>query len=157
MRFSYDGFLFEDPSLGGFLIAKPSIDYQAVGLRLGMNFNFRFNASWSIFAMGAGSVLCGNYKTEAKFFAPALGVLKYHRELFRTLSNLEGAFGIDWETDYAKGKYHFRCRLAYELVEWFHQNQLLKPVFVLAPSTSVLPLKGDLWLQGGTLSFHFDF
>lgn len=136
-------------------------EYYSGGLRAGTEMNFRVNQHWSFYGAAAAALLYGNFDIKLNFQFPDqdLGPFKlgYKANYNRVQTNLEGAIGLQWETGYANGRYHFTILACYEFTEWFNQNQLLK---VLAPALfnpAFLPNDGDLGMQGGTLSARFDF
>jgi len=136
-------------------------DYFSGGLRAGTKLNFRVNQHWSFYGAASTALLYGNFDLKLNFQFPGqnLGSIKpgYKADYNRVKANVEGAIGLQWETGYANGRYHFTILACYEFTEWFNQNQLVK---VLAPALfnpAFLPNDGDLGMQGGTLSARFDF
>ncbi len=136
-------------------------EFYSGGLRTGTEMNFRLNQHWSFYGGASVSLLYGNFDVKLNFQFPGQGLghlkLGYKAKYNRVQTNLEGAIGLQWETGYSSGRYHFTILACYEFTEWFNQNRLFK---VLAPTLfnpAFLPNDGDLGMQGGTLSARFDF
>lgn len=62
---------------------------------------------------------------------------------------LRGFMGFGWDVDFNQGMSHFSAKAGYEMQFWL--NQLRMPTF------GVLPLHGDLTLQGISIDCRFDF
>lgn len=60
-----------------------------------------------------------------------------------------GFVGVGWDVDIGKSNCHFATRLGYEMQLWINQLRLA--------TLQLLPLHGDLTLQGITWNFRFDF
>lgn len=143
------------------IVTRTKNNYYSGGLRAGTEMNFRVNQHWSFYGAASTSLVYGNFDLRLRFQFPDLDIgplkLGYKSDYNRTKANVEGAIGLQWETGYANGRYHFTILACYEFTEWFNQNQLVK---VLAPALfnpAFLPNDGDLGMQGGTLSARFDF
>ena len=62
---------------------------------------------------------------------------------------LRGFAGFGWDVDFDRGRSHFATRLGYEMQLWVNQLRL--------STAQLVPLHGDLTLQGITLNCRFDF
>ena len=60
-----------------------------------------------------------------------------------------GFMGIGWDVDFNKDRSHFSTQLGYEMQLWTNQLRL--------PTSQLVPLHGDLTLQGVTFNCRFDF
>ncbi len=60
-----------------------------------------------------------------------------------------GFLGIGWDVDFNKGRSHFATQLGYEMQLWLNQLRV--------PTSQLVPLHGDLTLQGLTFNCRFDF
>lgn len=160
-KFEYeDVHLLNDPNLFD-MNTRTKNDYFSGGLRAGTELNFRVNQHWSFYGAASASLLYGNYDLKLTYQFPGQNIgpykLGYKADYNRTKANIEGAIGLQWETGYANGRYHFTILACYEFTEWFNQNQLLKELAPGLLSPAFLPNDGDLGMQGGTLSARFDF
>jgi len=62
---------------------------------------------------------------------------------------LRGFMGLGWDVAIHQGASHFAARLGYEMQLWVNQLRL--------PTSQLVPLHGDLTLQGMTFNCRFDF
>ncbi len=144
-------------------------NFRAVGLRGGIDLNYYFAKSWSIYGKASASLLFGTFHVNnivRPNFSPATlpdsSLSQIRENLKRTRINFEGGGGIQWETYLDKNRYHLTLALGYEVVEWMHVNQMKEPFFNTTSPVPVftgqyIPRRGNLDLQGGTLSARLDF
>jgi len=89
-------------------------------------------------------------------------IIDQKEEIDLVRGNLELGAGLLWEAYFSRGRYHLALTAAYEVLQWFSQNQLLQfsdPTKLALSSNGTINQKkdGDLGLHGGTLSARFDF
>jgi hypothetical protein len=136
--------------------------FHAPALRGGLNLNWRFTNSFSFVANASASLAYGKFNIKQDDDLPSsatpLPSVNVRDKFHSVKANVEAALGLQWETYFSKNRYHFALAAAYEYVDWFNQNQLTNYQYdVSGGNTFVKHLKGDLSLQGLTLSARFDF
>ncbi|HKZ00270.1 MAG TPA: Lpg1974 family pore-forming outer membrane protein [Rhabdochlamydiaceae bacterium] len=139
-------------------------DFNAGGFRAGFNTTWHFTRNWGIFGNIAASLMYGEFHVAQKLHWPnAFGaIIDQKEEIDLVRGNLELGAGLLWEAYFSKGRYHLALTAAYEVLQWFSQNQLLQfsdPTKLALSSNGTINQKkdGDLGLHGGTLSARFDF
>jgi hypothetical protein len=144
-------------------------NYSAAGIRVGSDFLWHFNRYFGLFSDFSASLLCGQFNVKETVTAwqqpttpivPSTVKLKEH--LNRTRVNVEAAIGFQGEVMFNNEKQRLAFTLAYELSEWFSQNQLIQPFMTNDPQSVnqvVIPTSknGDLSLQGGTFKIELNF
>ncbi|MBS0650421.1 MAG: hypothetical protein JSR93_04600, partial [Verrucomicrobia bacterium] len=134
---------------------KMKNDYEAFGLRAGSNLDWAFNRHWSLIGEASVSLVYGFFDVSQKSsisnpIAPF--EIDSKEEFHTTKANFEVAIGLQWNTYFAKDRYHLVIAGTYEFIEWFSQNQLTR-----FSGSYRFPSHGNLMLQGGTFSARFEF
>lgn len=149
---------------------KGDDDFWALGLRPGFDTIWQFNHHWAFIGKLSTSLLYGHQKTESKSFGEAPNVLPTQATSASVKNsswpyrlNMEGALGIQWETYFKEDRCHVSMALAYEISQWYDQNQFSQSVFefgggvVMPLSVQPDPRNGTLGLQGITYKLDFAF
>lgn len=136
-------------------------NFQAGGLRTGLDVEWKWTDGLGLYAKASGSLLYGKFSindavalaaaditvTVPPVVTPLAALTANIRERYTRLkANLEGAIGIEYVYED-----NLRVRLGYELVQWFDQNQL--PGRIAGNNTSA----SDMCIQGLQLSATFEF
>jgi hypothetical protein len=136
-------------------------NFQAGGLRTGLDVEWKWTDSLGLYAKASGSLLYGKFSindaaavvatditvTDPPVVTTLVDLSASIRERYTRLkANLEGAIGIEYVFED-----NLRVRLGYELIHWFDQNQLGGRI--IANNTSA----SDLCIQGLQLSATFEF
>jgi len=139
-------------------------DFRGIGVRAGIDLNFYFNKYWSIYGKASAAVLYGTFSVTSQAedaFEKVYASL--HESIHRTRTTCQGAAGVQWESDLFKNRYHLTLSLGYEINEWFHMNQLRTLIETLDTTLAAsyfgqsIPRRGNLGLQGATVSARIDF
>ncbi|MBS0620378.1 MAG: hypothetical protein JSS61_02845 [Verrucomicrobia bacterium] len=160
---------------------KADLDFKALGLRAGGDLVWHFCKNWGLFGKAAGSLLYGKFDVTERFkgYRPNTGVgstatltpvfVTLDDNYHRARVNLEASGGIQWGTDFCKGKYHVSLGASWEISYWFDQNQLFQIAFSrdsrMVTSTtaaanddlSTVRQDGDLAFQGVTFNIDLHF
>ena len=166
----YEGFSFDGVSTVQLpetsFIAKWSFD--GLGIRFGTDVEWRLHPNFSMIGNGFASILYGNMRLHEIFsgaFTPGPGILitesvhmnnKHHR--IRTA--LETELGFRYQTFFSNETKRFMLGAYYGFSYWFNQNALVNQFINLdaqGATTTVLPAKGDLQLQGLKIGLELDF
>jgi len=134
-----------------FLEYTNKLDYWGVGIRTGLDSSWQFSPCLSAIGEVAISALWEGYKTKRKVVSAELLLTEvdFTSECHRINPVLELLLGMRWETWFCCDAYHFAIDGGWEIQWWNDQNHF---------STIQGPdLLGDLYLQGFTLKFRFDF
>jgi major outer membrane protein len=134
--------------------------FHAPALRAGLNMNWRFTDYLSMLTNVSGSLAYGKFNIHHDDDVPTgfATPVDLRSEFHSVKTNFEAALGLQWDAYFSNNRYHFAITAAYEFITWFNQNQLVNYYFVSPTGdTLVKPLKGDLSMQGLTLSARLDF
>lgn len=165
--------------------SKVDNDFAGGGLRGGLDSIFHFNRNFALFARGSVSLLYGRFnvhqKSDSFLVQDSVNPWTYfpfkssdRQDFDRVRTNVEGALGIQWEQGFYNNKYHLTLGIAYEIAEWFGQNQQEvfgrddhEHIFATNQATLATPVEyqevfskqinGDLGIQGVSLKLQFDF
>jgi hypothetical protein len=159
---------------------KASSEFWGIGPRIGTNFVFEFCKHWSILGNIAASILYGRYDVKEKSITQDLALIltappftdttnetlkaKDHGYVIRP--NLEGSFGLGWETWVQNNSIRLAPSFVLESSVWFAQNQffdLFSDGTILAsldhpiPEFETVRRHGNLVFTGFTFNFQVDF
>ena len=139
-------------------------DYHGGGLRLGSDLDFFITKYFSFFAQASGSILYGDYdaKTAVLVTLPGIGIkdaefLSGKKDINRVRTNLEGRGGVKVHIPIVKEKAFLTLAATYDMSLWFSQNQLVNVIAENLNMFQAANRRGDLSLQGLTLSARLDF
>ncbi len=150
-----------DPGTPFFFFENQTVDIWGAGLRGGLNTTWHWTRSFSFLGDIAVTALWEHFKTEALLSdqrtmsgtAPT-AISEYtmfvERKAFTLKPVLEMLLGMRWETYTCDNAFHFAVDAGWEMQWWPDQNQFLK-------RTLIETAGGDLFMQGLTLKFRFDF
>lgn len=155
-----------------YFTAKQEI--YGVGPRGGFDLKFYLGEHWAFVGGISGSFLLSKYRTHQKYqykefnesdntFSDFTLRTRDHGLFLRT--NLDGFFGLSWDTWYNCDKSRFHIALLFEASEWFQMNQLNDSLIFEQQQgadnrTVVVPdlrRHGNLGYIGGTFRLQFDF
>lgn len=129
-------------------------NFWGIGPSGGINTKWNLNSSATQFVSFFGDFslasLWGSWLCKEVYNNPTPIEMTLNMKRF-TLGSLmcRGFLGLGWETDINQGRSHFSTRVGYEMQIWFSQLRM--------PTLAILPLHGDLTIQGGTFNCRFDF
>lgn len=134
-----------------------------IGLRAGLDSNYKINKNWSIFGNYAFSVLSGDVESVSRASAtnttPNEVLANFRNKVDTIQPVIELAMGICWDIWSESEEYHLGVSAGYDLQYW--NNNLYTKVPVIDPSTNtidhVVTKAGDLSIQGLNIKFRFDF
>jgi len=158
---SYSGQEFVAP-LGK--LTQHGLSYQwAVGPRAGLNANFCFDSHWSLFGSAHGTLAFGRYLLRANGnyagVNPNGAHPTYHvtDKFYRIKTNVDIALGLQWGMFFNCQKGRVDLTVAYEFIDWIHQNQYRNFPGAGFYNGGMLQHSGDLTFQGLTVSARVDF
>lgn len=131
-------------------------DFWAVGIRGGLNSEWKVGAGFSLFGNISTSLLFSHFDVDQS--------LSFHNETFVDLEhdfytntpNLELGVGLGWSTKFSKDKYRVSLKGLYEFHEWWYMNRMRRFFDDKSPSANA-DLKGDLMINGFSFAIQFDF
>lgn len=155
-------------------------NFHGVALRTGIDMRWMFNKNFGLFGQAAAALYYGRQQNHEKILGnvpnlsspPQLvSVSSYRSTAFNDLRpELEAAFGLEWCTYFSHDTYRLAIDAAWEIQEWFNQNQIaptLNEVDSLSTQDYALnraqprwyfpSANGNLGIQGFTLKFRLDF
>ena len=139
---------------------KMENNFSGTGLVAGGRSRWFLGKSFSIYGDVLGALMYGEFQLSHDEFltqpqqAPIDFDFDQKFHLTRALVNF--ALGLRWEENFSQGRYRAAVQLGYEFFLFFGQNQLFR--FVDSQNQgAVVSNQGDLTLQGGVFSAHFDF
>jgi len=146
-------------------------DFRSFGIRGGSEILWHFNSHWNLFAQLSGSLLYGKFNIKMKNAndqglgegsTPPMPIdFTASEKFWRTRLNLEEAIGISWETFFQnRWIYHLSVKAAYEMSQWFNQNELYYTHYFRGQDTIYnIPVRnhGDLGFQGIKAGIELDF
>jgi len=129
-------------------------DFWGIGPVGGLNTKWRlrnFGTHFpSLFGDFSVATMWGTWKLHDRYRDETGLVSTTH---FKTLTlgaiMFRGIVGVGWDAQFCRGKCHFATSLGYEMQLWVNQLRL--------STLQLLPLHGDLTLQGITWNTRFDF
>lgn len=131
-------------------------NFWGVGVRAGLDTAYYLSSEFSIFGDFALAALWSQFKnkhnnrTRASGSDDAYRWNSYWKGDYHNVSPvLETEIGIRWDTWLSQEEYHFLIQAAWELQEWWSQNNF--------NNDYTNGVRGDLSLQGFTLKVRFDF
>ena len=138
-------------------------DFWGIGPKFGLKTNWHLGCGFSFFGNGDISILYGEFdlnQQEKILFddlTPATTFLDIQKDKY-WLSRvyLDMIFGFRWECDIYCGYYRLGLEAGWEHLFFFGQNQLKRFIDDTNPGIQ-LPVKGDLTIQGFTLTARFEF
>lgn len=130
--------------------------YEAAGLFLRLSPEWHFLPAWSLVGSAAGYLVHGVFHIEQSWLVPELqqGDLQISKHLQRTRASLQAMLGLQWQTAPTNKNWHMAICLQYEGMIWFKQNLFSQVNTTFAQNYE---RRGDLEIQGGSLSMRFDF
>ena len=132
-----------------------------IGLRTGLDSNFKINKNWSVFGNAAFSLLSSNVEANSKALEsdPELTITNFKNELDTIQPVVELSLGICWDIWSESEEYHLGISAGYDLQYW--NNNLYTKVPIIDSNynkiDSVATKAGDLSIQGLNIKFRFDF
>ena len=157
---------------------KGKNEYDAVGLRGGLDIRWNFTNHFCVYGSVSGAILYGIFSIEEDFNAnytvvqttasqsiggettttttPTSTDADFKTNLHRTRSTLQAALGLMWHTGFNNDKYHASIGASYEVNQWFQQNEL-RDIQNNLVDLKAQRTPGDLGLHGFTLDVKFDF
>ncbi|MBI3237084.1 MAG: hypothetical protein HYZ48_05245 [Chlamydiales bacterium] len=149
---------------------KNHTDFSGGGVRLGADLQWFMSSQWSILGGFSGSLLYGHFKVRQKISGAILITdsiliptpVKIRDSQNRISPNLEGKFGIQWQTFFNQDRFKVSLGAFYTLIYWFNQNKILNASTSfsfnpIAPHATINPQAGNLQMQGGTFELRFEF
>lgn len=127
--------------------------FSGVGIRVGMNSDWKIGYMWSIFADFAVTEMWGNFDVHRKDESlPTAGdefiSFKSGREFHTLLPVIELDLGLRYTHDFKGGRWRVILQAAWEEQVWFSMNQFLRPGF---------EGQGNLTLHGATGKLSFAY
>ena len=137
--------------ISGGLNAKGKNEFTGAGIRGGARLIWDFTRHFGIIGQFTGSALIGEFNLEASLFTDLelgiagngisiVGTSKTEGSRYKVRSNLEGLFGLYTKWGLFHDRHLLEMTLGYEIVVWFHQNELVQ--FFNANSSTVSSLLG---------------
>lgn len=138
-------------------------DFWGIGPKFGLKTNWNLGCGFSLFGNGNIAILYGEFDLSQKEkilfegLTPATTYLDIRKDKF-WLSRvyLDFILGFRWEWIFCCGDYSLGFEAAWENLFFFGQNQLMRFTDDTNPGIQ-LPVKGDLTIQGLTLTASFGF
>ncbi|MBI3237146.1 MAG: hypothetical protein HYZ48_05565 [Chlamydiales bacterium] len=129
-----------------------------IGPRMGISSNWNFGKGWRLFGDAEFDILCTHYDLKSK---QTSDVLTANRYLLRDDPNFlrmhtELNLGLGWGSYFSSDRYHIDIAAGYGFQVFFDQNMFLSTVSNTAFGKAISP-NGNLYMQGLTTSFRFDF
>src|SRR3972149_2227392 len=158
VRYKYEDLEVVFPSQGKDLHNKLNNDFNAGGFRAGFNTTWHFTRNWGIFGNISAALMYGEFHVSQKIKGPLLSglieeLIDQKEEIDLVRGNLELGAGLLWEAYFSKGRYHLALTAAYEVLQWFSQNQLIQFFDMQSINSAGFVNQkkdGDLGLHGGT-------
>ncbi|NNM44166.1 MAG: hypothetical protein HKM07_07475 [Chlamydiae bacterium] len=157
---------------------KGKNEYDAVGLRGGLDIRWNFTNHFCVYGSVSGAILYGIFSIKEDFdtnytvvqtstsksivgsttttVTPVTTDADFKTNLHRTRSTLQAALGLMWHTGFSNDKYHASIGASYEVNQWFQQNEL-RDIQNTLVDLKANRTPGDLGLHGFTLDVKFDF
>lgn len=137
-------------------------NFNGVGLVGGLDSKWFFNRCWSFYADAAAALLYGRFhvKNNERVTSQSGAVTQethFNAHVKRIVPAAQINFGIGYETNFAKDRYHVGLKLGYELQYWWRQNQLLHFLSVADFIPAFKRNSFNLGLNGVTLDCVFRF
>lgn len=141
-------------------------NFWGVGPRIGSDFTFYFSKQWSFMGTFSSSLLFGSYvsKEKATMFdrgaqSPNYEIFKGTDKDFTTRLNLEGSFGIGWETWVRNDSIRVVPSVIFEASQWLDMNGLYQMGAFPGgtPNVEIRKAYGNLGLIGLNFNLQFDF
>jgi hypothetical protein len=134
-----------------------------IGLRAGLDSNYKINKNWSIFGNLAFAVLSGDVESVSRATEtntnPEVVLANFRNKVDTIQPVVELSMGICWDIWSESEEYHLGVSASYDIQYW--NNNLYTKVPVIDPSTNkidaVVTKAGDLSIQGLNIKFRFDF
>lgn len=130
-------------------------DYQAAGIRAGLNLQSYLWCGFSTFVKVAGSLLYGTFdvaddiveinKDIATGNIVSIQSLDFVRRDNRLRPNLEVALGIQWTAGLFDNTKHITFKVGYEFIAWYKQNQFRRCLVPNRTRTDALEIQGLQW------------
>jgi hypothetical protein len=131
-------------------------DFAGLGMRGGLDTEWKLAPDWALIGNIAGSLLWGHFETAQSLAQGVdLGYDLVH-DHNQNIPNLEMIMGISWGHSFRKDQFRLDARLAYEFHEWWDMLHLRRfwdgdPGF---PNDQVS--RGNLTLNGVSFRFQID-
>lgn len=134
-------------------VAKEYVDhdFRGIGPSFGLNANYALPNNVSVFGDIMSSFMWGNWNIKDQYVRPnAVGVTavtittSMNESKLGTLM-LDTQLGLKWTH---KGRSEVSVKLAYEMQYWANQVRI--------PTFQILPVRGDLTIQGATCGIYID-
>ena len=133
-------------------------DMWSFGARTGLNTDWVIGKGWSLFGNLAGSLLFAKFQIDQDLdYGSGKGDgFHFDDDFYQNIANVELALGLSWGQHFDKNKYRVGLRAAYEFHEWFDINNIRK-VFYNGPYyANDRVARGNLTLNGFSLSLSLD-
>lgn len=138
--------------------------FKGLGLRIGLNSDWKFSDQWNLYANAGTSLLYGNFhlkdkETQATVDAPILvQIEKASNRVHQNAFMLDLATGIQWHYLFSNNRTALYFAVGWEFNDFFDQNKLFRPVFIPETvSLTIIQNHEDLTTQGLVASAKLDF
>ncbi|HAB98631.1 MAG TPA: hypothetical protein DCE71_02265 [Parachlamydiales bacterium] len=137
-------------------IAHSDNDLWTFGARTGLNTDWILGKGWSLFGNVAGSLLFGKFDIDQHLDYGDSDGYNLDDDFYQNVTNVEIALGLSWGQHFDKNKYRVGLRAAYEFHEWFDINNIRKFYGPSPYYANDRVARGNLNLNGFSLSLSLD-
>ncbi len=135
---------------------KMKSDFEGVGVRAGIDMRFALYSGWSLYGLATASLMYGDFDCDFQQKSDQYKIARTEDGFHRGTSTVQMGLGIRWDTFFHHRRYHFGIAAGWEQNIWYGLTQF-NHFYGQLQTGSLNQNKGDLTLQGGTLSARFDF
>ncbi|MGD2169861.1 MAG: Lpg1974 family pore-forming outer membrane protein [Chlamydiota bacterium] len=130
-------------------------DLSAIGFRAGLNAEWLIGLGFQVFGNIAGSMLYTKFDVDQNVAQFGNGY-EVSNDFTQNIPNLEAAFGLGYRALFNKNKASVVARVAWEFHQWWNVNQLRRFFDEQNWSANKPVSRGDLTLNGVSISLGFD-
>lgn len=132
-------------------------DFWGIGLRSGLDTNWRLGKGWTLFGNVAGSLLFGQFDVEQSLILPTGGDgFDLDNDMYQNVPNMEIAMGLGWGRFFNKQQYRVDLKLGYEFHVWWDQLNLRRFWSGAPQYANDVVSRGNLTLNGFSLKLQLD-
>lgn len=104
-------------------------DFAGLGLRGGVETEWKLSPSWALIGNLAGAILWGHFEVDQNLIQGVTEGYTVTHDLNQNIPNVEMALGVSWARSFRRDQFRLNARLTYEFHEWWDMLQLRRFYF----------------------------
>jgi len=131
-------------------------DFAGLGIRGGIDTQWRVAHDFALFGNVAGSILWGHFLMTQDLAQGVTQGYNLFQDLNQNIPNIEMILGMSWTHSFNKDQFRLNARLAYEFHEWWDMNHLRHIWSSSHGVPNAVSSRGNFTLNGISLRFQVD-